>query len=117
MTPINRTLLAATLVAAPLLLASSEVVRKYVMFGKVDSDDPFLDTRDKIMQVAAQPDLWTVHSYLTLLGILAWLGAMIAIAPSSALGNRSSASSEASWASVQPSVTQPIWGSTRSRSA
>jgi hypothetical protein len=80
MTPINRTLLAATLVAAPLLLSAGEVVRKYVMLGKVDSDDPIIHTRDKIMHVAAQPDLWMLHSYLTLLGILAWLGAMIAIA-------------------------------------
>ena len=78
MTPINRTFLAATLVAAPVLLASSEVVRKYVARGEVDTGDPFLDARDKIIQVAAQPDLWLLHSYLTLLGILAWLGAMIA---------------------------------------
>ena len=79
MTPINRTFLAATLVAAPLLLASSEVVRKYVALGEVDSGDPMVDARDKILQVAAHPDLWLLHSYLTLLGILAWLGAMIAI--------------------------------------
>jgi hypothetical protein len=80
MTPINRTLLAASLVAAPLLLSAGEVARKYVMFGKADSDDPVIHTRNKILQVAAHPDLWTVHSYLTLLGILAWSGAMIAIA-------------------------------------
>lgn len=79
MKPINRTLLAATLLAAPLLLASSEVVRKYVALGEVNSGDPIVDARDKILQVAAHPDLWLLHSYLTLLGILAWLGAMIAI--------------------------------------
>ena len=78
MTPINRTFLAATLVAAPLLLASGEMLRKYVARGEVNTGEPFLDARDKIMQVAAQPDLWLLHSYLTLLGILAWLGAMIA---------------------------------------
>jgi hypothetical protein len=80
MTPINRTLLAASLVAAPLLLSAGEVARKYVMFGKADSDDPVIHTRDKILHVAAHPDLWTLHSYLTLLGILAWSGAMIAVA-------------------------------------
>jgi hypothetical protein len=79
MKPINSTWLAATLVAAPLLLASSEVVRKYVALGQVNSGDPMVDARDKILQVAAHSDLWLVHSYLTLLGILAWLGAMIAI--------------------------------------
>ena len=79
MKPIKSTWLAATLVAAPLLLASSEVVRKYVALGQVNSGDPMVDARDKILQVAAHSDLWLVHSYLTLLGILAWLGAMIAV--------------------------------------
>lgn len=79
MTPTNRSL-AAALVAAPLLLTASEVVRKYVAWGEVDSEDPLTDARDKLMHVAAQPDLWLLHSYLTLFGILAWLGAMIATA-------------------------------------
>lgn len=80
MTPITRTSLAAALVAAPLLLSAGEVVRKYVAWGEVDSGDPLLDARDKIAHVAAHADLWLLHSYLTLFGILAWLGAMIAIA-------------------------------------
>jgi len=78
MTPINRTSLAAALVAAPPLLGAGEVVRKYVAWGETDSGDPLVDARDKIAHVAAEPDLWLLHSYLTLFGILAWLGAMIA---------------------------------------
>jgi hypothetical protein len=80
MTPMYRTLLPATLVAAPLLLSASEILRKYIALGAVDSGDPLADARTKIMQVAAHSDLWLLHSYLVLLGILAWLGAMIATA-------------------------------------
>jgi hypothetical protein len=80
MTPMYRTLLPATLVAAPLLLSASEILRKYIALGAVDTGDPLADARTKIMQVAAHSDLWLLHSYLVLLGILAWLGAMIATA-------------------------------------
>lgn len=80
MTPMYRTLLPATLVAAPLLLSASEILRKYVALGAADTGDPLADARTKIMQVAVHSDLWLLHSYLTLLGIMAWLGAMIATA-------------------------------------
>lgn len=80
MTPLARTLFSAALVSAPLLLSASEILRKYVALGAVDTGDPLADTRSKIMQVAAHSELWLLHSYLTLLGILAWLGAMIATA-------------------------------------
>ena len=80
MTPIYRTVFSATLVAAPLLLSASEILRKYVALGAVDTGDPLADARIKIMQVAAHSELWLLHSYLALLGILAWLGAMIATA-------------------------------------
>lgn len=63
-----------------MLLSGSEVVRKYVARGEVESGDPVVDARDKIAQVAAEPGLWQLHSYLTLVGVLAWLGAMIAVA-------------------------------------
>jgi hypothetical protein len=80
MTPISRTLFSAALVAAPLLLSASEILRKYVALGAVDTGDPLADARSKIMQVAAHSELWLLHSSLALLGILAWLGAMIATA-------------------------------------
>ena len=80
MTPLNRLLLVSSLLAAPVLLSGSEVVRKYVARGEVESGDPVVDARDKIAQVAAEPGLWQLHSYLTLFGVLAWLGAMIAVA-------------------------------------
>jgi hypothetical protein len=79
MTPLNRMLLATSLLAAPVLLSASEVIRKYVARGEVESGDAVLDARDKIAQVAAEPGLWQLHSYLTLVGVLAWLGAMIAV--------------------------------------
>jgi hypothetical protein len=80
MTPISRTLFSATLVAAPLLLSASEILRKYVALGAVETGDPFADARSKIMQIAAHSELWLLHSCLALLGILAWLGAVIATA-------------------------------------
>src|SRR5688572_26249245 len=80
MTPLNRLLLVSSLLAAPVLLSSSEVVRKHVARGEVESGDPVADAHDKIAQVAAEPGLWQLHSYLTLFGVLAWLGAMIAVA-------------------------------------
>ena len=80
MTPLNRKLLVWSLLAAPVLLSGSEVVRKYVAQGEVESGNPVVDARDKIAQVAAEPGLWQLHSYLTLFGVLAWVGAMIAVA-------------------------------------
>jgi hypothetical protein len=80
MTSLNRRILAIALVAAPVLLTGSEVVRKYVAQGEVDTGDALLDARDKIAHVAAEPGLWQLHGYLTLFGVLAWLGAMIAVA-------------------------------------
>jgi hypothetical protein len=79
MTPLNRTLTTIALVAAPPLLTAAEVIRKYVALGEVNSGDPLLDARDKILQVAAHQELWLLHSYLAFLGILAWLAAMLAI--------------------------------------
>jgi hypothetical protein len=80
MTPLNRLLLVSSLLAAPVLLSGSEVVRKYVARGEVETGDSLLDAHDKIARVAAEPGLWQLHSYLTLFGVLAWLGAMIAVA-------------------------------------
>ena len=79
MKPINRTLLAATLVAAPLLLASSEVVRKYVALGRSTQGTRSSTRATRSCRSPPTQDLWLLHSYLTLLGVLAWLGAMIAI--------------------------------------
>jgi hypothetical protein len=78
MTSINRRLLVLSLLAAPVLLSASEMVRKYVAQGEVDSGNALVDARDKIANVAAEPGLWQLHSYLTLVGVLAWMGAMIA---------------------------------------
>jgi len=64
MTPISRTLFSAALVAAPLLLSASEILRKYVALGAVDTGDPLADARSKIMQVAAHSELWLLQSSL-----------------------------------------------------
>jgi hypothetical protein len=79
MTRLHRMVLAASLLAAPILLAAGEAARKYVEQGRSETGDPVARAGEKISFIAGDMAMWQLHGYLTLAGALAWLGAVVAV--------------------------------------
>ena len=62
--PIHRPLLIACLLAAPALLAASELARLRVESAHVESEDAVADARSQLDAVAAQLPLWHLAAVL-----------------------------------------------------